>query len=335
MAEPLNAPHRAGAHAATKASKATSPSRRKQAKQSTAQPKAEKPKTSKKRVSKARSHTKPPAASRTRKRAATKAPSSRKAKAASTPATHRKIAARRSDVAQQRRRKRLFIAGGLAGVVLVGITVWGVLHLSVFRLHHLTISGNHHESAAAIVNTAGLSSSPALIDVSAGSIEHQLAQLPWVKSASVTVQWPSSIKLTITERTAAASVDTASGWLIVDGTGRVLARSRTQPSGLVVIQAPLTGSPAVSQWFGGSIRHGFLVAGTLPRAFKSQVALIVVHPSGAVTLHLVRPVIIEMGQATELPQKYEDIAAVIAGATLHAGDVLDVSVPQSSTISGP
>ena len=186
-----------------------------------------------------------------------------------------------------------------------------------------------------IASTAGLSGSPALIDVSSGSIEHQLGQLPWVKSASVSVQWPSTIKIAITERSAAASVDSASGWLIVDGTGRVLAHSRTQPSGLAVVQAPATGAPAVGQWFSGSIRHGFLVAGTLPKAFKSQVALIVVHPSGAVTLHLVRPVIVEMGQATELTQKYEDIAAVIAGATLHAGDVLDVSVPQSSTISGP
>jgi hypothetical protein len=54
-----------------------------------------------------------------------------------------------------------------------------------------------------------------------------------------------------------------------------------------------------------------------------------------VTLHLVRPVIIKLGHVTDLTQKYKDIAAVVAGATLHAGDVLDVSVPQSSTISGP
>jgi protein involved in polysaccharide export with SLBB domain len=33
--------------------------------------------------------------------------------------------------------------------------------------------------------------------------------------------------------------------------------------------------------------------------------------------------------------KYRDVASVIAGATLHPGDVLDVSVPQAPTISGP
>ena len=332
MAEPLNAPSRGGAHAATKGSKAKATPRRKQAKSSTAKPKAEKPK---KRAAKAKPENKRPASPRTRKRTSPTASSTKDTKSASTPATHRKIASRRSDVAQQRRRKRLLVAGGVAGVILMGITAWGVLHLSVFRLHHLTVSGNSHESEAVIANTAGLSGSPALIDVSAGSIEHQLAQLPWVKTVSVSVQWPSTVKLRITERAPAASVDTASGWLVVDGTGRVLARSRTQPSGLAVVQAPATGSPAVGQWFTGGIRHGFLVAGTLPKAFKSQVALVVVHPTGAITLHLVRPVIIEMGQATELTQKYEDIAAVIAGATLHAGDVLDVSVPQSSTISGP
>ena len=37
--------------------------------------------------------------------------------------------------------------------------------------------------------------------------------------------------------------------------------------------------------------------------------------------------------ADRLRAKFSDIAAIIAGTSLHAGDVIDVSVPQASTIT--
>jgi len=42
-----------------------------------------------------------------------------------------------------------------------------------------------------------------------------------------------------------------------------------------------------------------------------------------------------LGPASDLSQKYEDVASVIARTTLHVGDVVDVSVPQAMTVSGP
>ena len=47
------------------------------------------------------------------------------------------------------------------------------------------------------------------------------------------------------------------------------------------------------------------------------------------TLTLTTPVTVDLGPASQLGAKYEDVAAVLAGATLHAGDVIDVSVPGS------
>jgi len=45
------------------------------------------------------------------------------------------------------------------------------------------------------------------------------------------------------------------------------------------------------------------------------------------------PVTIALGTAEKLGAKFSDIAAIIAGTSLHAGDVVDVSVPQASTIT--
>ena len=80
---------------------------------------------------------------------------------------------------------------------------------------------------------------------------------------------------------------------------------------------------------------GLLVAATLPPAFKAQVAVVQVSTAGWVTLHLTSPVSFVLGPASNLGAKYEDVAAVIARTTLHVGDVVDVSVPQAMTVTGP
>jgi len=60
-----------------------------------------------------------------------------------------------------------------------------------------------------------------------------------------------------------------------------------------------------------------------------------VNRVGWVTLHLDTPVSFVLGPASDLSQKYEDVASVIARTTLHIGDVVDVSVPQAMTVTGP
>jgi hypothetical protein len=35
----------------------------------------------------------------------------------------------------------------------------------------------------------------------------------------------------------------------------------------------------------------------------------------------------------ELTAKYEDVSSILAGATLHNGDVIDVSVPDAPTVT--
>ena len=124
-------------------------------------------------------------------------------------------------------------------------------------------------------------------------------------------------------------------WLVVDGTGRILQSSTAMPGGLVVIQVPQIRSNQPGRNVGNGSLSAAAVAASLPPAFRGQVATVIGHPDGTVSLQLTAPVRVDLGQATELPAKYQDIASVIAGATLHPGDVLDVSVPQASTITGP
>jgi len=318
MAEPLNAPRRA---------KTGKPSARAGQKPSL--------KTTRAKASPTKRARKKPI-TRSPKRAKVSPASTTSAKSQGGPqTTDRRSGGRRDEAALQRRRKRLLILVGVAGLFVLALVAWALLHQSIFRLHHVEVSGNVHESQHELMAISGLANTPALIDLSAAQIEDQMQQLPWVGVAKVSVVWPSTVKVTITERRPVGTVAVLGTWDVVDKTGRVLEQRKIQPAGLAQIEAPVTQHPVVGAFFTGISRGAFQVAGSLPVAFKSQVSLIVARPNGTVTLHLVRPVIIKLGHVTDLTQKYKDIAAVVAGATLHAGDVLDVSVPQSSTISGP
>jgi hypothetical protein len=79
---------------------------------------------------------------------------------------------------------------------------------------------------------------------------------------------------------------------------------------------------------------GLLVARTLPPAFVAQVASITVAADGTVSLALTSGLMVLLGTVSDLPAKYEDVAAIIAHASLRGDHTIDVTVPQSPTV-GP
>ena len=78
---------------------------------------------------------------------------------------------------------------------------------------------------------------------------------------------------------------------------------------------------------------GLRVAATLPASFVAQVTGITVEPQGWVQLTMTTPILVDIGSTSQLTAKYEDISAILSAATLHNGDVIDVSVPQAPTVT--
>jgi cell division protein FtsQ len=241
---------------------------------------------------------------------------------------------------EPRGRRSSWMLGGLAALVVLAAAAGGAdaaLHSRLFAASHVTVTGARHESLAAIEHVAGLADDPPMLGVDPATIAAKLeAAFPWVQSASVSKSWPHTVSISITERTAVAEVRTKTGRLeLVDITGRRLGppgREETLPllevpsASVAVASAPSL--PAVAE-------PGLVVASTLPVAFRWQVTAVEVNALGWVSLDLSSPVRFVLGPADELTAKYEDVAAVIASTTLHAGDVIDVTVPQAMTVTGP
>jgi cell division protein FtsQ len=232
--------------------------------------------------------------------------------------------------------RRWPVVAVLGVLVVVGLALAGdwALHTSYFSVRHVRVSGEVHESAAAVEAASGLGSHPAMIDVDPGAVARRVQAFPWVKSATVLQHWPSTVTIAITERAAVAVARGYHGQLVlVDNVGAVLAPAGASANLPIVIA---TGERAGQPWpFTTWARPATRVAASLPRAFAAQVAAIRVDHAGNVTLAMTSPLTFDVGAASNLHNKYVAIAAVIAHGHLNPGDVIDVSVPSSVTVSGP
>ncbi|MGH9087788.1 MAG: cell division protein FtsQ/DivIB [Acidimicrobiales bacterium] len=240
-----------------------------------------------------------------------------------------RIRQRRVEVKRRQGRRRLrLLLTGLSVLTVAGIA-WTVLHSGLFAAGRITVVGSPHTPAAAVIGAAGLSDHPPLLDVGPGATAG-VERLPWVRRATVDVQWPDGVRINVVERQPAAVVQVPSGWAVVDGSGHVLADAASAPAGLPhLVGGGTPGAP-------GSVvpgdKGGLAVASTLPPAFAGQVTEVDQVPGGQVDLHLSSPVTVDLGATSQLHQKYEDVAAILAGATLQAGDVVDVAVPGAPVV---
>jgi cell division protein FtsQ len=285
------------------------------------------------------------------------------------PAVDPRIRSRRAAVARREGRRRLWVLVGLLAVSAAVVGGWSLLHSRWFDARVVTVVGADHTPVPEIERVAGVAHHPPLLDVDPGAVAARLERLPWISQATVSRQWPDGLRIAVTERMPVAVMSTAPpatpvtpsaapapagarpagataptpaakapaagapGWALIDRSGRVLADVASPPAHLVRLAgAAAPGAPGAD--LAPLLAPGIAVASSLPKAFAAQVTAVDVGAGGQVTLTLTTPVTISLGTATQLPKKYEDAAAILAGAKLVRGDVIDVSVPDSPTV-GP
>ena len=128
-------------------------------------------------------------------------------------------------------------------------------------------------------------------------------------------------------------------WSVLDGYGRTLAvqpgpaprpggAGRADPGGPALAGAGGRNPAGVEGSF------ALTVCRTLPPAFSAQVVSVTEAPDGTVSMALNSGITVLLGTDDDLPAKYEDVAAIIAHGSLHGATTIDVTVPQSPTVTG-
>lgn len=229
----------------------------------------------------------------------------------------------------------------IAAVVVVVVLGGGfaLLHTSLFAARVVTVTGTHpHTTTADIVTAAGLSNRPLMINVNAGAAEARLTALPFIRTAQVTRHWPDGVQVTVSERVPVAVMAGPSGsWAELDATGRILAVQPARPPGLVQLLVTAKAG-AVAPGRAGRVlpslaASGLQVCQTLPLAFSAQVVSVSVAPDATVDLALNSGLTVVMGTTADLTVKYQDVASIIAHASLQGMKTIDVTVPGAPTVS--
>ena len=244
---------------------------------------------------------------------------------------------RRRELVRSRRRKWWIGVSALLGAVVVVVIGWAMLHSALFSVRTMSVVGATSLVRDDVVSAAGISSGEPLISIDTATSATSIEAIPLIKSATVQLRWPSTVQITVAMRTPIAYVATRGRYARIDATGRVLARSQNVPTKFSPVPLEMQvagvtpGKPG--SWLPDRAGPAVKVAAKIPPAFRGQVAKVIGNADGSVSLVMTAPVTILLGSADKLHAKFSDVAAIIAGTALHAGDVVDVSVPQASTIS--
>ena len=250
-----------------------------------------------------------------------------------------RIRERRLAVRRKQGRRRLRWVVGLVAAVVLLVVGWGLLHTGLFNARVITVSGHHpNTSTSAIVAAAGLDSHPPLISVDPGSSASRVEALPFVATAQVERDWPDGVTVSVTERVPMVMMaGPGTAWSVLDSHGRTLEVLLGQPPGLpeMAVYGPKgeVTPPPVGGTLPPGADAGLAVSRSLPRAFKAQVVSVTEEPDGTLDLRLNSGITVALGTDTALNAMYEDVAAIIAHASLVGATTIDVSVPQSPAVS--
>lgn len=153
----------------------------------------------------------------------------------------------------------------------------------IFELRSFRVVGNVRLSREEVRVLAGVEGGENVLTLSSKEIRSALLRNPWVSDARVDRSLPSSILVSIVERTAVAHVRDPGGFAIIAPDGIVLRRAERPPSGTVSLgRWPSLLRPADRY---GAGRPMLEALGGFPRGLRARVATVrMAH--GAVTFDL-------------------------------------------------
>lgn len=223
------------------------------------------------------------------------------------------------------------IALAAAAVLLVGALAWLLLWSPVLALRpaDVTVAGAGTVVAvdqvrAVVAKDSGIP----LPRLGTVALRDRLLQVPGVREARVTRDWPHGLTVQLVAREPVAAVPekqapagaAAPGFALLDEEGVQVGRADAAPAGLPVVDVP-AGDARTLQAVLGVLRQ-------LPPALLAEVAGVAAQTQDTVTMHLRDGVEVDWGSSQETALKVAVLTALRASPTAKGAHVYDVSAPR-------
>jgi cell division protein FtsQ len=213
--------------------------------------------------------------------------------------------------------RRVPILLGLAALV-VAVAVWVVAFSPALGARTVTVTGVRTLTSAQVRSAAGIGHNTPLIRLDTAAIRSRVDALADVAGAQVSVHYPSTVVINVTERVPVGYVAaTNGGYVLVDKAGVQYHRVSAQPVGLPHFVVPV-GSAAVAS--GRAVAD---VAAALSSSIRAQLAEIRAAGPGSITLVLRDGRTVVWGSAADSSHKAQLLPALLT----QPGTRFDVSDP--------
>ena len=149
----------------------------------------------------------------------------------------------------KRRRGRF---GGLYKVLSILLVAAAIITACVviFRVNTIEVAGNVRYTAEEIIEASGIKTGDNLIALSGSRVSAAIrTQLPYVEGVALQRAYPDGLVIRVTERVAAASVDSAEGRWLISAQGKLLEKDN---GAIQAIQ--VTGLTAAGPFAGGMLQ---------------------------------------------------------------------------------
>jgi cell division protein FtsQ len=222
----------------------------------------------------------------------------------------------------------------LAGafVALVVAAGWWVTHSAIFQARTITVSGNHRLTDGQIIGLGGMGKRTNVLWFSPGAVEARLESSPWIRTAHVSRTLPSTVRITVTELSALAVLDTRTGRYLLAPDGTVLGAA----TGRAILPVIHLGGARVrvAEPVRGAAESLRAVAG-LPLDVRSRVDRVDTEPASGLVLVLAGGVRVVYGDGSQAAAKGEALAAILewAGRARVSLASVDVRVPATPVAS--
>jgi len=247
----------------------------------------------------------------------------------------RRVRARRIAVRRAEGRRRLAVTVVLLAVAGLAAAVWALVHSPLLAVATIDVRGARLTNPATVRAVASSVDGDPLLTVDLGRLAEQVEALPWVDSATVTRQWPRSVRVAIVERVPAASLYQSDGtWSLVDAAGRILQSGPNQPAGLVPVVAGGAVVPLGGQLEGWR-RAAVEAAAHLAPALTTGLASVTLDPEGGIVLALEGGGAVWLGDASDLATKQIQALGVLSALADAPVGVIDVRVPAAPSHRPP
>lgn len=227
---------------------------------------------------------------------------------------HPRLAARRYAVEHERERRRRRWAIAVLAVVSLLVATLAVARSPLFDVDRVIVVGATRTGPDVVRDAAGIRVGATMLSVDAEAVARDVERLSWVAGASVSRDWPGTVRIEVTERVAVARVDDR----LVDAEGLML--------------GPVEAGDDLPFVRTGDL-SALAVLEAMPDSLRNQVARSTGAAENDVDLTLHDGMTVHLGDQTNLRLKFSAVEALLAQADRSTIANIDATVPTAATLT--